>query len=267
MRFGPLDLIQVVFSSGTVYLLSAHRALAARSARPAVAAHAQALEKVEEAANILEELGQTWPGALKLADIFHKLSDAQKQRMEERMQMRTLVVSGKDNAGGGSYASQQLRDLPLTCAPENGETEEQAINSAVHEVPSISSLSIPFPMNSELDIGFHEGNGPEDSFMSNTGDMVFSQPGTSGDVSFNLEGYEAMSDFPIDDASIFNFTRSAWGMVDGGSFPAPPFTVELGDHATAATGHPVDYGIFNFVPDTADEGDRALFELISTNYA
>ena len=97
MRYAPLDFIQVVFASGTVFLLAAHQSLAMRTTRPAIAAHSEALDRVEEVVNILRELGQSWPGAFKIAEIFGKLSDAQRQRMKIRLQylqMRRLTGNG-----------------------------------------------------------------------------------------------------------------------------------------------------------------------------
>lgn len=104
VRYAPLDFIQVVFASGTVYLLAAHQSLAMRTTRPAIAAHSDALEKVQEAIGILEELGQSWPGAFKIANIFRKLSDAQKQRMRVRLQylqMRRLTGNNPEAMRSG----------------------------------------------------------------------------------------------------------------------------------------------------------------------
>lgn len=106
VRYAPLDFIQVVFASGTVYLLAAHQSLAMRTTRPAIAAHSDALEKVEEAIGILKELGQSWPGAFKIANIFRKLSDAQKQRMRIRLQylqMRRLTGNNTEAMRSGKH--------------------------------------------------------------------------------------------------------------------------------------------------------------------
>ena len=79
IRFAPITLIQVCFSAGTVFLLLAHQAGSGR--RAAEQKQADALDKVREVIDFLKELGRSWPGAIKISEIFEKLHDVQRQRM------------------------------------------------------------------------------------------------------------------------------------------------------------------------------------------
>lgn len=72
-------------------------------------------------------------------------------------------------------------------------------------------------------------------------------------------------EFPMDDVSVFDFTRTGWVMADGSSFAEQPFAVEVGDQAVHSNSLTFDFGDL-FSNGQGDAGDRELFELIQMDF-
>ena len=73
-------------------------------------------------------------------------------------------------------------------------------------------------------------------------------------------------EFPMDDVSVFDFTRTGWVMADGSSFAEQPFAVEVGDQAIQPNTMTFDFANLFSATDQEDNGDRELFELISMDF-
>ncbi|KAH8117681.1 hypothetical protein DFH11DRAFT_1807557 [Phellopilus nigrolimitatus] len=219
IRFAPITLIQVVFAAGTVHLLSAHQALLPCNTRLATTAHANALARVEESIMALDELGQSWPHARKIADSFRKLGDAQRQRMAMR-----ISVSGKADGPLGDKQSREARSEGYL--PSEGMLATTAPSLERPAVFELTSYDTPISTSTSTQSRPLPGTfGNDNSLESSENEFDFASYALSSETldSGLFPGIQ------IDESSVFDYMGSGWSMADGGSLPDQPFAVGLGD--------------------------------------
>ncbi|KAF9497538.1 hypothetical protein BDN71DRAFT_1387474, partial [Pleurotus eryngii] len=97
LRYAPITLVQVIFSAGTVYLLSAVQATS--GVRVASVSLKHSLEHAELCIQYLSECGRSWECANKIGEILRSLLMKQ---LEPRLQRRNISVNTSFTEGNGS---------------------------------------------------------------------------------------------------------------------------------------------------------------------
>lgn len=97
LRYAPITLVQVIFSAGTVYLLSAVQATSGVRVAPVSLKHS--LDHAELCMQYLSECGRSWECANKIGEILRSLLMKQ---LEPRLQRRNISVNTSFTEGNGS---------------------------------------------------------------------------------------------------------------------------------------------------------------------
>jgi len=86
LRYTPITLIQVVFSAGTIFLVSAAQAIS-RSRAVDISAVSDLLSQIEVCSQYLHEIGKSWRCANHVANILENLLQ---ERLKPRLAMRSV---------------------------------------------------------------------------------------------------------------------------------------------------------------------------------
>ncbi|KAF4608134.1 hypothetical protein EYR40_000478 [Pleurotus pulmonarius] len=97
LRYAPITLVQVIFSAGTVYLLSAVQATSGVRVAPVSLKHS--LDHAELCMQYLSECGRSWECANKIGEILRSLLMKQ---LEPRLQRRNISVNTSFTESNGS---------------------------------------------------------------------------------------------------------------------------------------------------------------------
>ncbi|KAL0945802.1 hypothetical protein HGRIS_012089 [Hohenbuehelia grisea] len=113
LRYAPITLVQVVFSAGTVFLLSAVQATSGLRVAPVSLKHS--LERADMCMRYLGECGRSWQCANNIAEILRNLL---RKQLEPRLQLRGLSAASvnegslprdQDSSGAGPIAIKRRR--------------------------------------------------------------------------------------------------------------------------------------------------------------
>jgi len=191
LRYVSVTWIQVVFSAGTVFILSAVQATS--GSRLAHVSLNHSLSQVDLCIQYLTETGRSWNCANNIAGILKSL---RKEQLIPRLNMRSIDesrISSSRKGNGTSLHSAISEDIkpPLTGSPvdSNAATADEDVHSVTSSPTDISNLTNSFHPEWELGRG---GGMPliwNDPMASITGqqwgsnDLPFNQMGVSSGLS------------------------------------------------------------------------------------
>lgn len=192
LRYVSITWVQVVFSAGTVFILSAVQATS--GSRLAHVSLNHSLSQVDLCIQYLTETGRSWNCANNIAGILKSL---RKEQLIPRLNMRSIDesrISSAARRGNGSILHSAISEdikPPLTSSPvdSNAATTDEDVLSATSSPTDISSLTHSFRPEWELGRG---GSMPlvwNDPMASITGqqwgtnDLSYSQMGVSSGLS------------------------------------------------------------------------------------
>lgn len=192
LRYVSITWVQVVFSAGTIFILSAVQATS--GSRLAHVSLNHSLSQVDLCIQYLTETGKSWNCANNIAGILKSL---RKEQLIPRLNMRSIDesrISSSTRRGNLSLQSHISEDIkpPLTGSPvdSNAATVDEDAPSVASSPPTdISSLTNSFHPDWELGNG---GSMPliwNDPMASITGqqwsgaDLPYNQTGVSSDLS------------------------------------------------------------------------------------
>lgn len=210
LRYVPITWVQVVFSAGTVFILSAVQATS--GSRLAHVSLTHSLSQVDLCIQYLSETGKSWNAANNISGILKSL---RKEQLIPRLNMRSIdeskIASGMKRSVSSAH-SQFSEDTkpPLTASSldsANPLTMDDDITSVTSSPPTdISNLSNSLRVDS-WDLG--GGNVPmiwNDPMIGMSG-----QPWSSPDSSYNYNG------------DLQDFVGGFPGLTGGETLPTQPF--------------------------------------------
>jgi len=126
LRYCPITLIQIAFSAGTVYLLIAIQACS--GVRVAQKELRYSLDQQRLILQHLTEIGRSWPGATKIAEILMRLTQ---DRLMPLLERRKIHVRNHEIFQGAQLGDESMFSLPLSfsqCSEDSVEVHRRTQN-------------------------------------------------------------------------------------------------------------------------------------------